>query len=277
MSFTVSYLAGNKMFICDLLSRNPDPEEIATREIKTVCFYDMTSAEAQLTITNMGTHNGATQDRQQVVIKEAPPPADTLLTRARATEQEIILPEVNRINPRVQTEPTLREKFHNIFEWGDKPPNEEPRTLVRTVIAEETHESNPRVEIEQARMLDCIEGDEITENVEFNQELEPELHPLLKKPGKLGVTYHLTKQKDLDPLLKIIQQRSLENYNLNVETKELINRQMEDGHYKDIYKYIKYGKVPATKQEAARVSHLSEEYIVYRDVLYRFFIDKTTK
>ena len=87
----------------------------------------------------------------------------------------------------------------------------------------------------------------------------------------------MTKQKDLDPLLKIIQQRSLENYHLNVETKELLNRQMEDGHYKDIYKFIKYGKVPTTKQEAARVAHLSEEYIVYRDVLYRFFIDKTTK
>jgi hypothetical protein len=67
-----------------------------------------------------------------------------MLTRAKTTEQEIVLPEVNRLNPRIQTEPTLREKFHNIFEWGDKPPNEEPQTLVRTVVAEDDEdESDP--------------------------------------------------------------------------------------------------------------------------------------
>jgi hypothetical protein len=186
----------------------------------------MTNEEAKLAIKKIENNKNKTEGRQQGVAKTAEVSTDKLLmmTRARTTEQEIVLLEVNRIHPRTQTEPTLHDKFHDIFEWGDNPAKAEPRSLLKTVLTEEMHESNPRVEIEQARMLDTMEGDEIIENLEMDQVLEPELNPLFKKLGKLGVTYHLTKQKDLDPLLKIMQQRSLENYHLNVETKELINR-----------------------------------------------------
>ena len=49
-AFTINYMKGKDMFICDYLSRNPDPKDLPGTEIKQVCFHDISQKQAQNTL-----------------------------------------------------------------------------------------------------------------------------------------------------------------------------------------------------------------------------------
>ena len=62
----------------------------------------------------------------------------------------------------------------------------------------------------------------------------------------------LTKQADIDKILKIIQRKVLKGTYLPVEIKEIQARYSNSSYFKDIYLYLSQNKIPTSKKQLER-------------------------
>ena len=97
-----------------------------------------------------------------------------------------------------------------------------------------------------------------------------ELNDLIN-PGNLNC---LTKQADIDEILKVIQRKVLKGTHLPVEVKEIYAGYLTTPHFKDIYLYFVQNKLPTSKAAIRKVETLAEQCILLDSLLFKFTPEK---
>ena len=86
--------------------------------------------------------------------------------------------------------------------------------------------------------------------------------------GRL-VQKFLTKQVDIDKILKIIQRKVLKGTHLSVTIKEMQTGYLVSPYFKKIYLYFAQNKLPHTKTAIRKVEMLAERYILLDSLLFK--------
>ena len=69
----------------------------------------------------------------------------------------------------------------------------------------------------------------------------------------------MSKQADVDNILKVIQRKVLKETHLLVEIKEIQARYLTSSHFKDIYLYLSQNKLPTSKAAIRKVEIISRK------------------
>ena len=77
----------------------------------------------------------------------------------------------------------------------------------------------------------------------------------------------LTKQTDVDKILKIIQRKVLKGTHLLVDIKEIHAGYLHSSYFKDIFLYLSQNKLPSSKAAIKKVEALSKWYIIFRVII----------
>ena len=101
----------------------------------------------------------------------------------------------------------------------------------------------------------------------FFQEVK-ELGDLINK-GNL-IQKFLSKQADIDKILKIIQRKVLKGTHLLVGIKEIQARYLHNSYFKDIYIYLSQNKLPSSKVSIRKVEALMKQYILLDSIIQNY-------
>ena len=96
-----------------------------------------------------------------------------------------------------------------------------------------------------------------------------ELGDLINK-GNL-VHKYLTKQTDIDKILKVIQRKVLKGSHLLVEIKEVQAGYLQSSYFKDIYLYLSQNKLPSSRAAIRRRETLAERYCCVTQISYNWY------
>ena len=97
---------------------------------------------------------------------------------------------------------------------------------------------------------------------------EPQELEGLVNTGNL-IEKFLSKQPDIDKILKIIQRKVLKSMYLPFTIKELQAGYLVSPDFKDVYLYLAQNKVPSTKTTIQKMETLAEKYILLDSLLYK--------
>ena len=86
--------------------------------------------------------------------------------------------------------------------------------------------------------------------------------------GKL-VQKFLSKQADLDKILKIIQRKVFKGTHLPVTVKEIQAGYLISPYFKDLYLYLAQNKLPSTMTAIHKVDTQAEKYILLYSLLFK--------
>ena len=95
----------------------------------------------------------------------------------------------------------------------------------------------------------------------------PELADLINT--NTVVQKYLSKQTDLDKILKILQRKVLKGTHLPVTIKEIQAGYLNRPYFKDVYLYLQQNKLPSSKSTIHKVEVLSERYILLDSLLFK--------
>ena len=84
----------------------------------------------------------------------------------------------------------------------------------------------------------------------------------------------LSKQADIDTILKVIQRKVLRGTHLPVEIKEFQTRYLNSSHFKDIYLHLSWNKLPTSKAAIRKVETIAERYILLDSQLFKIKPEK---
>ena len=84
----------------------------------------------------------------------------------------------------------------------------------------------------------------------------------------------LSKQADIDKILKVIQRKVLKGTHLPVEIKEIQARYLTSSHFRDIYLYLSQNKLHTSKAVIRKVETLAERYILLDSLLFKIMPEK---
>ena len=79
----------------------------------------------------------------------------------------------------------------------------------------------------------------------------------------------MTKQTDIDKILKIIQRKVLKGNHLPVTIKEIQEGYLNSPYFKDLYLYLTQNKLPSSKSVICKVEVLAERYILLDSLLFK--------
>ena len=82
----------------------------------------------------------------------------------------------------------------------------------------------------------------------------------------------LTKQEDIDKILKIIQCKVLKGLHLSVMIKEIQAGYLNSLYFKETYLYLAHNKLPSSKVGIRKVEALAEKYILLDSLLFKISI-----
>ena len=80
---------------------------------------------------------------------------------------------------------------------------------------------------------------------------------------------YLTKQINIDKILKIIQRKVLKGTHLPATVKEIQAGYLSSQFFKDLYLYLAQNKLPHTKTAICRIEMLDEIYILIDSLLFK--------
>ena len=83
------------------------------------------------------------------------------------------------------------------------------------------------------------------------------------------IRYRFPKQREIDPLIKVIKDRAISDFNTSITQQELKLEQRKDPNYKDIIQYLACDVLPHDKKSARNTMHRAEEYTLVDDILFR--------
>ena len=86
---------------------------------------------------------------------------------------------------------------------------------------------------------------------------------------------HLPKQRELDKYLNKLRQKVINNYEVPLSVKEIIPEQKRSPFFKDIYKYIRTGRIPVDFSGKAKIELIRDasNYVIIENVLFRIPIE----
>ena len=91
-----------------------------------------------------------------------------------------------------------------------------------------------------------------------------------------AIVQKITHQREIDPIIKMIKERAMTNYNLNFTNEALKQQQRSDPYFKHIYKYLSDGSLPSNKKELKLVTKYAEDFFLYNEILFKYSIHPTT-
>ena len=98
-----------------------------------------------------------------------------------------------------------------------------------------------------------------------------ETQQLFSKIGKAKLySYRFSKQKDINPLLRIIDQRHLSQYKVGFSKQKLTTETKEDRRYGPIYNYLLSGKMPKKQLDTENILATADNYFIYDDALFYY-------
>ena len=83
------------------------------------------------------------------------------------------------------------------------------------------------------------------------------------------VPIFLSKQADIDKILKVIQRKILKGMHLSVMVKEIQAGYLNSSYFKDIYSYLAQNRLPSSKAAIRKVEMLAEKYILLDSFLFK--------
>ena len=86
----------------------------------------------------------------------------------------------------------------------------------------------------------------------------------------------LSKQADIDKIIKVIQIKVLKGTYLPVEVRRIQAGYLTSSYFKDIYLYLSQNKLPTSKAETRKVEMLAERYILLDSILFKSTLGKET-
>ena len=93
---------------------------------------------------------------------------------------------------------------------------------------------------------------------------------LISAQDKLSVfRKHIPKQKEIDALLANLRRRVLHKLMVNLDTKDLIEAYPISIRYKDIYNYIKSGRLPGNLKTQKKIAGEASTYVVINNLLFK--------
>ena len=84
----------------------------------------------------------------------------------------------------------------------------------------------------------------------------------------------LSKQADIDKILKVIQRKVLRGTYLPVEIKEIQAGYLHSSYFKDTYTYLSQNKLPSSKVVIRKIEALAEKYILLDSLLLKITLEK---
>ena len=94
--------------------------------------------------------------------------------------------------------------------------------------------------------------------------------------GKTLVAKRMPKQSEIDRLMKHINKKILRDTRYPESLKDLEAAYTSSAAFRDIYNYLRYNRLPTTKQAAKRIEHLSQDYYVLGKLLFRRIMHKSS-
>ena len=76
------------------------------------------------------------------------------------------------------------------------------------------------------------------------------------------VQKYLPKQRDIDTILKISQQKALKGTHLPITIKEIQVGYLNSSYFKELYPYLAQNRLPSSKSAIHKVETLAERYIL---------------
>ena len=106
------------------------------------------------------------------------------------------------------------------------------------------------------------------------REVLPEMytpaHLLIPPQDKLSLfRKHITKQQEIDALLKNLRTRMLHNLMVNLDTKDLIESYTKSLRYREIYNYIADGRLPGNAITQKKIAGEAANYVVVNGLLFK--------
>ena len=84
----------------------------------------------------------------------------------------------------------------------------------------------------------------------------------------------MSKQADIDKILKVIQRKVLKGTHLLVEIKKIQAGYLKSSHFKDIYLYLTQNTLPTSKTSVRKVEMVAERYILLDSLLFKITPEK---
>ena len=113
----------------------------------------------------------------------------------------------------------------------------------------------------------------VTESVDppKDGELSSEAKQIFEKRNKSKIySYRFSKQKDLDPLIRIIDQRHMSQYRVGFTKQRLSEETKKDDRLGPIFEYLLSGKVPHKRADLERMLASVDNYFIYDDALFYY-------
>ena len=100
-------------------------------------------------------------------------------------------------------------------------------------------------------------------------------HLLIVPQDKLSVfKKHISKQKEIDTLLKDLRKRVLHSLMVNLDMKDLIEHYSKSLRYHDIYNYIADGRLPGNVNRQKKIAGKAANYVIVNGLLFKISQDK---
>ena len=109
----------------------------------------------------------------------------------------------------------------------------------------------------------------------------PDKSPIVDPPELIDlvnteriVQKYLSKQTDIDRILKVIQRKVLKGTHLPLTIKEIQAGYLNSPYFKDLYLYLSQNKLPSSKGAMCKIEILSERYILLDSLLFKLNVEK---
>ena len=135
--------------------------------------------------------------------------------------------------------------------------------------------------------LDIEINKDFEENSPYQEGIISEIYQRLLKSQLIGppeladlidtnqiIQKYLSKQTDIDKMLKVIQRKVLKGIHLPVTVKEIQAGYLNSPHFKDVYLYLTQKKLPSSKNDIHKVEALEERYIILDSLLFKLNLEK---
>ena len=84
----------------------------------------------------------------------------------------------------------------------------------------------------------------------------------------------MSKQTDIDRILKVIQRKVLKGTHLPLTIKEIQTGYLNSLYFKDLYMYLSQNKLPSSKGAICKIVILSDRYILVDSLLFKLNVEK---
>ena len=106
-----------------------------------------------------------------------------------------------------------------------------------------------------------------------NDAIAEETRQLFNKIGKAKIySYRFSKQTDINPLLRIIDQRHMSEYRVGFTKQKLVTETRADIRFGPIYNYLLSGKLPKQQSVTENILATADNYFIYDDALFYYEI-----